>query len=88
MTTLHLIVHGRVHGVFYRNWTVSTARKIGLSGWVRNCPDGTVEALVQGEDAPVAEMIEAMHSGPPAARVDRIEQTPVAPQEHEGFERR
>lgn len=45
----HLMILGRVQGVFYRNWTVDAARGLGLTGWVRNRMDGSVEALVQGE---------------------------------------
>jgi acylphosphatase len=87
MIALHLSVHGRVQGVFYRNWTVATARTLGLSGWVRNCPDGSVEALVQGDEAVVRQMIALMHAGPPAARVERIEEHDVAPEAATGFER-
>ena len=67
-----LVLHGRVQGVFYRDWTVETARRFGLAGWVRNRPNGTVEAQLEGSETKVAEMIEAMRSGPPRARVDRI----------------
>ena len=45
----HLSIHGRVQGVFSRDWAVETARELGLAGWVRNRRDGTVEAVVQGE---------------------------------------
>lgn len=68
-----LRVHGRVQGVFYRGWTVETAEKLGLDGWVRNRMDGTVEALVAGQGAAVEALIAACHTGPPAARVDLVE---------------
>ena len=88
MIALHLSVHGRVQGVFYRNWTVATARQLGLAGWVRNCPDGSVEALVQGEEAEVRHMVALMRDGPRKARVERIEEEPREPTELRGFERR
>jgi acylphosphatase len=69
----HLVIHGRVQGVFYRGWSVETARGLGLGGWVRNRRDGTVEMLVAGSDAAVEAMIARCREGPPAARVDRIE---------------
>lgn len=69
-----LIVHGRVQGVFYRDWTVRTARESGLVGWVRNLPDGTVEAHLEGSADTVDRMISAMHQGPPRAAPTRIEQ--------------
>jgi len=68
-----LIVHGRVQGVFYRDWTVDTARSLGVAGWVRNLPDGTVEAHLEGEAQAVERMISAMYDGPPRAQVERIE---------------
>jgi len=67
-------VHGRVQGVFYRDWTVRNARELGLVGWVRNREDGTVEALLQGPGAIVRQMIERMRNGPPSARVQRIDE--------------
>ena len=87
-TATHLILHGRVQGVFYRDWTVETARSLGLTGWVRNLPDGTVEAHLEGEDSAVARMIEAMRAGPPRARVDRIDRREAEPQSLGSFERR
>ena len=68
-----LVIHGRVQGVFYRGWTVETARALGLNGWVRNRRDGTVEMLIAGDDEAVAAMIARCREGPPAARVERIE---------------
>mgnify|MGYP001998339593 FL=1 len=84
----HLILHGRVQGVFYRDWTVETARKLDVTGWVRNLPDGTVEAHVEGEEDAVARMIAAMREGPSRAHVDRIEKENTDPRGFERFERR
>ena len=88
MTSTHLIIHGRVQGVFYRDWTVKTARQLGVSGWVRNLPDGTVEAHLEGAADAVEAMIEKMHDGPIAARVDRVERGEAQTQECRTFERR
>ncbi len=88
MTPTHLIIHGRVQGVFYRDWTVKTARQLGVSGWVRNLPDGTVEAHLDGAADAVEAMIEKMHDGPLAARVDRIDHSKAQPQNCATFERR
>jgi acylphosphatase len=85
---VRLLVHGRVQGVFYRDWTVRTARELGLTGWVRNCPDGTVAALVQGESEAVERMIGRMQSGSPAARVERIERNDEKVHDLSGFSRR
>lgn len=73
MTTRRLVVHGRVQGVWFRGWAVDQARALGLSGWVRNRRDGSVEALIAGPDAAVAEMIVRCRAGPPAARAERVE---------------
>ena len=84
----HLIVHGRVQGVFYRDWTVSTAQELNVGGWVRNLPDGTVEAHLEGERDAVETMIDMMQEGPPAAKVERIERTKAETQGCEQFGRR
>ena len=73
---VHLIITGRVQGVWYRGWTVKTASALGLQGWVRNRRDGTVEAMFSGPTAAVEEMIQACRKGPPAARVDEIDVSP------------
>ena len=88
MTSTHLTIHGRVQGVFYRGWTVRTAQSLGIAGWVRNLPDGTVEAHLEGSSDAIDAMIAKMHDGPPAARVDRIERSKAESQHCEGFERR
>ena len=79
---------GRVQGVFYRGWSVATARGLGLRGWVRNRSDGSVEMLVAGEPAQVEAMIARCHQGPPAARVERVEVTEDAEEAPAGFEER
>ena len=84
-----LVITGRVQGVGYRDWAVATGRRLGLVGWVRNCADGSVEALIAGDDQAVGTMIDACRRGPPLARVDDIDLEPldldVLP---EGFTRR
>jgi len=84
----HLIIKGRVQGVFYRGWTVEMAQSLGLSGWVRNRHDGSVEALVQGAPEAVARLIALARRGPMAARVDEIAETPAEVQALEGFAQR
>ena len=69
---VHARIEGRVQGVWYRAWTVEQATKRGLTGWVRNCTDGTVEAVFCGPVDVVTSMIAACHDGPTHARVDRI----------------
>jgi acylphosphatase len=77
-----------VQGVFYRNWTVAAARRLGVAGWVRNCGDGSVAAHVQGDAATVRRMVELMRAGPPAAQVERIEEQKVEPETVTDFARR
>ncbi len=88
MSARHLIVHGRVQGVFYRDWTVATGRSLGVAGWVRNLSDGTVEAHVEGQQGAVRQMIAAMHEGPPHAQVERIDEREVQVEGSGAFERR
>jgi acylphosphatase len=71
---VHLIIHGYVQGVFYRASTRETASRMGLSGWVRNLPDGNVEAVFEGPVDRLHNMIEWCREGPPGARVTRIEE--------------
>ena len=73
----HLTVTGRVQGVGYRDWAMATARRLGLSGWVRNRSDGAVEALIVGDETAVGAMIEACRKGPAMARVDAIDIEPL-----------
>ncbi|WP_242122559.1 acylphosphatase [Sphingobium sp. Sx8-8] len=84
----HLMILGRVQGVFYRNWTVETANSLHLAGWVRNRMDGSVEILVEGSTEAVDQFIAFAHDGPPAARVARIEISEIAPEGLSSFSKR
>jgi acylphosphatase len=77
---LHVIVEGRVQGVFFRAHTRDEAMRLGLVGWVRNRPDGSVEAEIEGESDDVDRMIDWLHEGSPHASVShlRINERPVA----------
>jgi acylphosphatase len=70
--TVHVIITGRVQGVYYRGWTAEMAERFGLDGWVRNRRDGSVEALFAGPGEAVASMLEACRKGPTAARVEEV----------------
>ena len=70
---VHIVVHGRVQGVGYRAFVEREAGRRQLAGWVRNCRDGTVEALFKGEPEPIEDMIEVCRRGPFAARVDALD---------------
>jgi acylphosphatase len=72
MRSVRLRITGRVQGVGYRAWALQMASRPGLRGWVRNRSDGSVEALVIGEDDAVARLIEACREGPFGARVSDV----------------
>jgi acylphosphatase len=85
-TTARFIVSGRVQGVYFRAWTREQAEGLGLSGWVRNRPDGTVEVLAQGDPQTLQRFESLLHEGPTAARVSAVERAEAdEPPEHEGF---
>ena len=71
----HVYVSGRVQGVFFRSETQDEAVRQGLTGWVRNTPDGRVEAVFEGEKDKVDKLIEFCRRGPPSAGVTRVEIT-------------
>ena len=71
-----VVVRGRVQGVFFRDSCRRVAHDLGVTGWVRNRADGSVEAHVQGDARAVDRLIDACVSGPPGSRVERIEVTP------------
>ncbi|MEA1863645.1 MAG: acylphosphatase [Euryarchaeota archaeon] len=72
MKTIHITVTGRVQGVGFRYFTVGCANDLGIMGWVRNLPDGKVEAVIRGQDAEVKEMTRLIGRGPRAADVTDI----------------
>jgi acylphosphatase len=69
-----VVIRGRVQGVGYRAWAEVTAEERGVEGWVRNCRDGSVEAVFAGPEELVLTMIELCREGPHGARVDAIDQ--------------
>lgn len=78
MVTVHVAICGRVQGVGYRAWTAHEAQRRGLEGWVRNRRDGSVEAVFAGAENVVAEMLAACRRGPSLARVDAVDELPLA----------
>lgn len=73
LRSIRAIVRGRVQGVGFRYWTQQRAQDLGLSGSVRNRPDGSVEVLIAGPDAACVAMVEALRTGPGHARVEAVE---------------
>lgn len=69
----HVYVSGRVQGVFFRYETRREAKMCGVKGWVRNLPDGRVEAVFEGEEEAVKQLIEFCRHGPPGAKVTGVE---------------
>jgi acylphosphatase len=72
MERVHVVVQGRVQGVYYRAAARDRARQLGISGWVRNCPDGSVEILAEGEKAALIQLVAWCRQGPPAAVVTQV----------------
>jgi len=70
---LHVVVEGRVQGVFFRVTTREEACSLGLSGWVKNCLDGRVEAVFEGEREKVEQILKWCRKGPPGATVRNVE---------------
>ena len=70
---VHAIVHGRVQGVFFREFTKRKAQELGLEGWVKNLPDRTVETVFRGEADLVAVMIQWLYTGSPQSDVAEVD---------------
>lgn len=81
-----VLVFGRVQGVWYRQSCAEVAHAAGVQGWARNNADGTVEAVVEGAEQAVDEVIAWMRQGPPRAVVQRVEVTDEPPQGEQGFQ--
>ena len=69
----HVLISGHVQGVFFRANTCRQARALGLTGWVRNLPDGRVESVFEGNEKQAEEMLDWCNTGTPPARVDRVD---------------
>ena len=84
--SLRCVVHGKVQGVGFRFWVHRHGAGLGLSGWVRNLRDGTVEVLAQGDDSKLDDLKKAVRQGPPMSRVHDLECELVDHEkEYEGF---
>jgi acylphosphatase len=76
MQGVHVIIHGKVQGVWFRAWTQDTAKELGITGWVRNLAGGEVETVAQAEQETLDAFLDRLHDGPPLARVKRIDISP------------
>jgi acylphosphatase len=88
MKAKHLLISGRVQGVGFRDWLVTEARRLGLTGWVRNVGHDAVEALIAGEADAMEECLRACRRGPPSAAVETIMETITEPPSEAGFLKR
>lgn len=69
---VHAHIYGRVQGVFFRDYTRQKAEELGLTGWVKNCSDGSVECLIHGDSKAINTMISWLHQGSPSSKVDKV----------------
>ena len=76
---VHVVISGRVQGVWFRASTKQKAEQLGLNGWVKNTFDGDVEAIFEGEENCIREMLDWCHQGPPMAKVEGIKVTEKDP---------
>jgi acylphosphatase len=81
-------VRGRVQGVFFRDSCRQQAERLGVTGWVRNEPDGTVRAHLEGEESSVAQLVDWCGEGPRHASVESVDVSPAEPAGHARFEAR
>ncbi|HET8655656.1 MAG TPA: acylphosphatase [Longimicrobiaceae bacterium] len=79
-------IHGHVQGVGFRWWSRAEARRLGLSGTVRNCPDGSVELRARGPEEALASLRALLRQGPPRSRVSGVDEEPASGVPAEGFE--
>ena len=85
MTRRRVVVHGLVQGVFFRDTMRRQAERRGVAGWVRNNPDGSVEAVFEGDDEAVERLVELCREGPRGARVDSVDVLREEPEGLSGF---
>jgi acylphosphatase len=85
VTRARVRVSGRVQGVFFRVETRDRARSLGLAGWVRNCPDGSVEAVFEGDPERVESMVDWMRRGPSRASIEHVDVAWEEPAGEQGF---
>ena len=88
LTSLRLRIEGFVQTVGYRSFVINEGRKLHLDGWVRNCADGTVEALASGPTKAVEAFVAACIRGPAGARITNVELHRAEPPEEKGFQRK
>jgi acylphosphatase len=82
---VRVVVTGRVQGVFFRAETAARARSLGISGRVRNCPDGAVEAVFEGDEERVETLVHWCERGPAGARIDNVSVEPEEVRGERGF---
>ncbi len=83
---VYCVVSGRVQGVYYRSSTEKVAQKIGITGWVRNMPNGDVEVTACGDEEQIQELVGWMRQGPSLAKVDSLVQESIELEEFPNFE--
>jgi acylphosphatase len=84
-TAVRVRIRGLVHGVSFRANMAQRAADLGVRGWVRNLPDGSVEAFLEGDERSVNKVVEWARLGPPRARVDRVDVEVASPRNHRDF---
>ena len=84
-TAVRVRIRGLVHGVSFRSSMAQVAAGLGVRGWVRNLPDGTVEAFLEGDERSVRRVLDWAKVGPPRARVDRLDIESTPPRNHRDF---
>lgn len=85
VTAVRVRIKGLVHGVSFRSSMARLASDLGVRGWVRNVPDGSVEAFLEGDERNVKRVLDWAKMGPPRARVDRVVVEATTPRNHRDF---
>ncbi len=86
MKALHLVIHGKVQGVFFRKYTCDKAKELKLKGIVRNLPDGSVEIFAEGDADRLKELVRWCYKGSPGSKVENVEMSPDDPEKYKNFE--